>query len=379
VADILSGRIRSGVYNPGDLLPPERTLALDLGVNRRSVRAAINQMVGEGLVEHHPRCRPTVRMTAPLTNEERDQNREPQSKNVDSLLTSSSLIALIMWRGGGPMEQAVTAQQLIFQGMNETLMKRGYHAVFLDLGDRLGTEEENAAREAVQLRYLLNRGFGGAIFYPYAYRHNHALIDEVSRTMPFVLLDRKIPGIDTDFVGVDNYHSFAQITRHLIDLGHRRIAHVTRFEPIHTVEERAMAFMDTMHGIDLPGIAEIIVEVPPYADDRAWVAVDAIFQQPQGRRPTAAACVNDYMAVNLAKRLEYLGISIPSEVAIAGFDDIVRALHNGVALTTVAQPYEEIGNAAADLLMRRIADRSRPSQSIQLPASLVVRQSTVSS
>jgi LacI family transcriptional regulator len=315
-------------------------------------------------------------MATRSATEPRRSNGE-QNKNIVSQLTASNLIALIMWRGGEPMEQGVTAQQLIFQGINQTLLKRGYHAVFLDLGERIGTEDENAAREADHLRYTLDHGFGGVIFYPYAYRHNHGLIDDVSQRVPLVLLDRKIPGIETDFVGVNNYDAFARLTRHLIDLGHRRIALAMRFEPIHPVQERILAFVDTMQSIDLPGMAETILDVPPYQDDRAWAVVDAVFRQEPDLRPTAVACTNDHLALSVASRLQHLGLSIPKDVAVAGFDNIIPTLHNGVGLTTVAQPYEGIGIAAVDLLMRRIEDRSVPTRSMQLPAQLVVRSSTV--
>ena len=64
VTDILSDRIRSGLYSPGDLLPTERALAADLQVHRRSVRNAIDQLVQDGLVSHRPNCRPTVGLTS---------------------------------------------------------------------------------------------------------------------------------------------------------------------------------------------------------------------------------------------------------------------------------------------------------------------------
>jgi DNA-binding LacI/PurR family transcriptional regulator len=327
-------------------------------------------------VIHRPHCRPTVGLSVRRATEPRRVEAQPERGNAVSRISASNLVALIMWHGGGPLEHAVTSQQRIFSGMNQSLMKRGYHAVFLDLGERIGSEDENAAREAEQLRYIRDHGFGGAMFYPYAYRHNRELIEEVNRSVPLVLLDRKISGIDTDFVGIDNHGALADITRHLIAQGHRRIAHVTRFEPIHTVQERILGYTDTMRSKDSPDMEEMILNGPAYDDHRAWTVVDAVFGQPAGKRPTAAACSNDYMAVGLAKHLENLGLSVPTDVALTGFDNIIPALENGLGLTTVAQPYEEIGIAAVDLLMQRIEDRSSPTRSIELPAPLVIRAST---
>ncbi len=370
VAHILADRIRSGVYNTGEPLPTERALATDLGVHRRSVRTAIERLVQEGLVSQRPNCRPRVGPMAP-------DAPVPQGRQSSSRLSASNLVALIMWHGGGPLEHAGSSQQRIFWGMNQALMRLGYHAVFLDLGgERIGSKEENAAREAEHLRYIRDQGFGGALFYPYAYRSNGELIREVSRTVPLVLLDRKILSVDIDFVGIENRDAMFEATNHLIAQGHRRIAHVTRFEPIHTVQDRVQGYLDAMRGTDRADLTEMVLTVPPYADDRAWTVVDAVFRLPEEQRPTAVSCVSDYTAVGLAERLEFLGLSSPGDVALTGFDNIVSALPNGTGLTTVAQPYEQIGTAAVDLLMRRIADRRAPMKSVELQATLIARASS---
>jgi DNA-binding LacI/PurR family transcriptional regulator/DNA-binding transcriptional regulator YhcF (GntR family) len=372
VAGVLSERIRSGVYGAGEPLPTERTLAADLGVHRRSVRTAVEQLIRDGLVSQRPNCRPTVGRSAPEAS-------APRDRLSPSRISASNLIALIMWHGGGPLEHAGSSQQRIFWGMNQSLMRLGYHAVFLDLGgERIGSEEENAAREAEHLRYIRDQGFGGALFYPYAYRHNHDLVREVSRSVPIVLLDRKIPGADVDFVGIENHGAMAGATEHLIAQGHRRIAYLTRLEPIHSVQDRIQGYLAAMRGADASEVTEMVVTIPPYSDDRYWTLIDAVFRLPPGQRPTAAVCVNDYVAVGLAERLEYLGLSTPTDVALTGFDDIVPTLPNGTGLTTVAQPYEEIGASAVGLLMRRIQDRRAPTVSLELPAKLVVRASSMS-
>ena len=378
VAGILSERIRSRVYHAGDALPTERALAADLGVHRRSVRLAVEQLIRDGLVSRRPNCRP---MVGPPFQTEEPPFQEVAADTANppkptSQISASNLIALIMWHGGGPLEHARTSQQRIFWGMNQSLMKLGYHAVFLDLGGQIGLEEENAAREAEHLRYIRDQNFGGALFYPYAYRHNHELVREVSRHVPLVLLDRKIDGVDVDFVGVENRKAMFEVTEHLIAQGHRRIAHITRSEPIHSVQDRVQGYLDAMHGAGASERIEMILTLPPYHDARHWTVLDAVFRLPKEQRPTAAACLTDYTAVGLAGRLEYLGLSVPEDVALTGFDDIVPTLPNDLGLTTVAQPYEEIGIRAVELLMRRIKDREAPPASVELPVRLIVRGSS---
>ena len=370
VAGILTERITSGLYAAGEQLPTERALAEDLRVHRRVVRTAIDQLERDGLVFQRPHRRPTVGA--------RPQERDGETGDkVSSKISASNLVALIMWHGGGPLEHAGTSQQRIFWGMNQALAEVGRHAVFLDIGGvRMGTEEENAKREAAHLQYVLDNGFGGAIFYPYAYRNNRDLVKEVSRKLPLVLLDRKIAGVDADFVGIENHGAILEMTRHLLAQGHRRIAYVTRYEPIHSVQERIQGYLDAIRGVDALDVVEMILTMPPFHDERAWKVVDAIFRLPEGQRPTAAVCFTDYMAVSLSERLEYLGLSIPGDVALTGFDDIVPALPSGMGLTTVVQPYEQIGSKAVELLLRRMEDLSAPTESVELPPHLVFRESS---
>ena len=387
VVELLAERIRTGIYKDGELLPTERTLAADLGVHRRSVRMAVEQLVQMGLVSHRPNCRPVVGQQAapspaapPLSETtQRSGTAAPGERRSFSQISASNLVALIMWHGGGPLEHAGSSQQRIFWGMNQALMKLGYHAVFLDLGgEQIGTEEQNAAREAEHLRYIRDQGFGGALFYPYSYHRNTELVREVNRTVPIVLLDRRMPGVDPDFVGVENHNAMRRATEHLISQGHRRIVHFTRFETIQSVQDRILGYFDAMRAPLEDELRELVISVPEYRDDRYWPYIDALFHLPKDQRPTAAVCVNDYIAVHIAERLERHGLSVPDDVALTGFDNIVPALPNGLGLTTIAQPYEEIGSTAVDLLMQRIKDPSAPARSIELPAQLIVRGSTAS-
>jgi len=371
--DIISERIRSGVYGPGDQLPTERTLAADLHVHRRAVRTAIDQLVSAGLVSRRPHCRATVGEAT------EDVDKSDSRKPTGPRISTSSLVALIMWHGGGPLEHAGTSQQRIFWGMNQALMKLGYHAVFLDLGlEHPGAEAENAVREAAHLRYVQEQGFGGAVFYPYAYRSNAELVQEVAQTVPIVLLDRKIEGVSVDFVGLANRQAMFDVTQHLLSLGHRRITHITKTEPIHSVTDRVQGFVDAMRMHEGTDVVETVLTIPPYRDHREWTVADAVFRLPVDQRPTAAACFTDYQAVSFAEHLTQLGLSIPSDVALTGFDNIVPAIPSGLGLTTIAQPYEDMGSKAIELLMRRIDNPSAPPLSVELPGQLIVRASSTS-
>ncbi|MCW3058958.1 MAG: LacI family transcriptional regulator [Capsulimonas sp.] len=375
VVKALRDQILSGSYKTGDWLPSERSLAEGFGVDRGVIRVAIQQLVQSGLIVRQPHCRPIIGPIPPadvspdsIETEIAVVETEPESPRQHS-----NFIALLMWHGDPTFEQALTSQQRIFWGMNQALGQHGYHGVFLDLGDGVSIELENADREATELRYILDHGFGGAIFYPYAYRHNRELVEEVSRQMPIVTIDRQVDGVDTDHVGIDNYQAMFDLVNSLIDAGHRRIAYVTKIENIRAVQDRHRGYVDAVAKADLD---EIILCIPSRGRLKHWTAIHSAFRLPKEERPTAAVIFNDFSAVALTRILMNIGLSVPDDVAVTGFDDIAAHLPNGVGLTTVAQPYEEIGRKAVEVLLSRLHNPSSPKQYIELPAQLIVRESS---
>lgn len=404
MADLLTGirqAILSGQYPAGTWLPTERELARDFAVARRAVRRAIDILSEEGLVVSRPRFRPVVSSLSakpfslpsaaslPLPGQlDYSHASVPQGNNA-----GSRLVALVMWHGD-PEEQGVTAQQRIFWGMNRRLAQDGFHGVFLDLGGpihpdqenvdrakkdlRFSSETENAEREATYLRYALEYGFAGIVFYAYAYRRNRELIQEVARRIPIVLIDRMVPGIQADYVGVDNYRAQYEATKHVLSFGHQRVLFVTSVEAINTVQDRVEGYRQAMaDGPDGP-LPENILTAPGRWTEIEWLIFKSLFRLPHEQRPTAILCVNDHIAINVCRRLLDLGLSVPEDVALCGFDDNISVLPNDISLTTVAQPFEQIGITAAETFLARSSEISLPPRHIELPARLVIRASTSS-
>jgi len=343
------------------------------------VRSAIDQLVHDGLLVRQPHCRPIIADTAvPLaettSNGVAGRRLVSPAPEIHAPIAPSRFVTLIMWHGG-KLEQGGTVQQRIFWGMNQELAQAGYHGVFLDLGEKIGSQRENGEREAAHLRYALEQGMGGVIFYPYAYQENRELISEVSRRIPLCLIDRMLPGVEADYVGTQNFEGMRDAVRHLIAQGHRRIAYVTKSHPINPVQDRQQGYVEALHEA-FPNDPEEIVLTAPSFRDVPWTLFDTVFQQAPDRRPTAVVAFNDYEAVAVAERLQRLELRIPIDVALVGFDDIVRTLPNGIGLTSVVQPFEEIGHAAAAAFLRRVASPESATQHVELPTRLEIRESS---
>jgi DNA-binding LacI/PurR family transcriptional regulator len=332
-----------------------------LNVQRRVIRLAIAQLEEEGLLTRQPNCRPIVQASS-----------SAEGSFMDIRVDASRLVALVMFHGG-ILEEPESAQKRIFWGINQALGRAGRHAIFLDLGTKVGTPEENAAAEAAHLRYAMENEFGGIAFYAYAYKANRDLIREVSSKIPLVLIDRTIPGVDTDFVGIQNHQAMFDATKYLIALGHRRIAYVTTAEPINTVQDRLQGYMHALHDGADGEVYEMIISIPFVG--KYWPIFETVFRLPASERPTAVVCVNDYEAVRVTERLAYLNLKVPDDVSIIGCDNIVDELPGGIGLTTIAQPFEGIGEEAAQLLIKRSKSPNSLPITVELPSQLVIRQS----
>lgn len=368
VADILRKHILSGRYKTGAPLPPERVLTRELRSQRSIVRAAIEQLKDEGLLSKKWNCRPVIQSSNGYSRE-----RETHEAVKQARFSTSRLVALMMWHGG-TLEQQGTAQQRIFWGMNQELGQAGYHAVFMDLGAKVGTNEANAERERAHLEYAIDHSFGGVVFCPYAYGRNHNLVKIIAKQMPLIVIDRKLPGIDSDYVGLQNRQAMADAMTYLISLGHRRIAYITKNEPINTVQDRLQGYLEGLDRHFGNEAYEMVLPKPSMLNEN-WPAFDVIFSLGPGERPTAILCVNDYDAVYVVRRLKHLGLEVPRDVSVIGCDNLVKTLDTGVGLTSLAQPFEQIGVEAAKLFLRRAETPTPDPTQIELPAQLICRDS----
>jgi DNA-binding LacI/PurR family transcriptional regulator len=357
VAQTLRERIRQGYYAPGDRLPSERVLEQDLNVDRRAIATAIAQMISEGLVERRPNCRPIV--TSVRTA------RRCETSGVQRL-PASQLIALIMSRESGV--NCSHAQQRVFWGLNEGLIGSGIHCVFLDAGDRSSAEyPHKAEREAEQLTYALDFGFGGVVLYPHDSSSNRQLIEKISLRLPLVLLDRWIPGVHADFVEADDRRTTFEATLRLIERGHRRVALLVSGE---NVQNRLQGYREALHQA-LPVEPYEMVLTLPSTRSKSWPVLNAICGLPDDERPTAIICLSSHEALDVARCLEAREIVVLEHLSKISMDYVRGALPGGVGLSAIVPSLEEIGKISASLIIRRYHDPSTPFVNIELPTRVV--------
>jgi len=175
---------------------------------------------------------------------------------------------------------------------------------------------------------------------------------------------------------IDDQHGGRLAAEHLINKGHKTFAFLGDIEPperfaIHPVKSRLIGFSQTLQeaGLSLP---KTYIRSVPYTQKESRQAVQELLSLP--KPPTAIFAASDIQALSVMKVACQLNIKIPNDLAIVGFDDIDVAEH--VDLTTICQHLDESGRLAAEILLSRIDESSRPLQHIKLPLKLVERMTT---
>lgn len=187
----------------------------------------------------------------------------------------------------------------------------------------------------------------------------------LKRGLPFVFLNRRSYEVDVDAVVVDNVYGGRLVADLLVELGHRRIGAIFGPRETSTGREREMGFRQRLeeHGIEL---AEEVTTHGVFSFTAGAAGIRAVFSA--AKRPTALFCANDVIALGAIDEATRMGIRVPQEVSIVGFDDINVAAWKRFDLTTVHCDLFNLATVAADLLLKRIADPGRMhSQVVQRP------------
>jgi LacI family transcriptional regulator len=198
-----------------------------------------------------------------------------------------------------------------------------------------------------------------------------AYVDSIRRrNFPYVLIDHG--GIDDTgpSVGVTNRRGAIDAVSYLIELGHRRIGFITGHQEMPCAVERLNGYREALASAGLPFDAALVAE----GDFRSPLAYQRTRElMALAEPPTAIFASNDISAFSAMDAIRDLGLRIPDDVSVIGFDDIPAAASGNPPLTTVRQPMAEMGKQATRMLFELIADPKQAVERIELPTELMVR------
>ncbi|HEX6468267.1 MAG TPA: LacI family DNA-binding transcriptional regulator [Streptosporangiaceae bacterium] len=254
----------------------------------------------------------------------------------------------------------------IVRGIEDVLSEAGYSALIVNT-------DNDADREAAQVASLRTRQVEGLIFA--TARLRHPLLEQLVRDgVAMVLVNRKVDTAPIPSVICDDASGVGAAMRHLVELGHRRIAHLAGPQSTSTGTVRLRAFREAVAEAGLVA-DDALVEVCDYwTEEQGAMAVRRLLDG--GARFTAILAGNDLLALGAYDALAERGLRCPDDVSVVGFNDIRFMDKLRPPLTSVRIPHYEIGAEAARVLLERLANGSSPAKSVLLPPALVVRQST---
>lgn len=236
--------------------------------------------------------------------------------------------------------------------------------------------EYDAERRAIEL--LQTKGVDGMIATPVldADADLSHFFDLKRRNVPFVLLE-DVTGVRASLVDIDNVDGSRRAVQHLIELGHTRIVHFAG--PAYSMhsQERVVGVHRAYSASHLVFRDDGVVAAGAHMADGYRAALAYFGERAPADRPTAASCYNDLVAVGVCRALRELGLSVPDDVSVVGFDDIPLTEFLPVPLTTIRVPKFRMGQLAAEMLVRHVESHAMlPPQKASLEAELVVRAST---
>ncbi|HLO30939.1 MAG TPA: GntR family transcriptional regulator [Anaerolineales bacterium] len=354
----ISARIASGEWTAGAQIPTEAELESQLQVSRVTIRQALSAAVEEGLVVRLP-----GKGTFVSGKDSSTAIHKPEGfiGYVVPHLSSSFNVQILL-------------------GVESILKEKGYHLIFCN-------SEGDLSKENQLLQSLETNGMSGYIVQPvYAPENDRSLIHLASKGDRIVLIDRNLPGIAIDTVMSNHFEGGQRVVRHLIDQGYREIVYLAH-EPIQlpSIAERLRGYQAAMTSAKLNPQAPFVVGGPielGYVQDQNSptlhenLAVEMIADLLRGpARPEAIVAMNDLVAMLVLEAAEQVGLRIPDDLGVVGFDNLDCAVTND--LTTAAQRPYEIGSEAARLLLQRIHGDKDASKQMQLPTQLIIRGSSL--
>lgn len=256
-------------------------------------------------------------------------------------------------------------------GIEDSASVRGY-----DVMCSYSAGDFEKERKYIQL--FLERKVDGLIIAPLKDNRNVSVFRKLlQQKTPFVLIDRYIPDLETDFVVSDLKEGAYEAVAYLIQSGHTNIAHITEKSNISTVRDVLKGYEMAFARNNLLVKRELIEGVnPEFASDDFDAGYKGMKELLQKKIFTAVFCVGDEFAVGAVKALKEAGLRIPEDISVMGMDNLNLSSYLSPGLTSVAQDKTQMGKIAAEILMERIKDPAGKKKQIFLKPHLVLRGST---
>jgi DNA-binding LacI/PurR family transcriptional regulator len=320
-----------------DKLPGERVLASQLNVSYMTVRKAIAELVEEGILY-----------------KEATKGTFVSHKKINSKVTGN--IGFLL---DDEIDEGISSPyySLVFKSLEEEITRSGYNLLFFTDFDALNPLKTQKKIDGVVIC---------------CFPRIEDRIQEIKPYLPIVLLDNVSSDKSIPSVTIDNFHSCSQSVQYLISLGHRRIGFISGLLDSDICIDRLFGYTSALQRAGLDEDKTLVFK-GDYSYDSGQRAAEYFICLPNP--PTAIMCANDSMAMGAMKVIQESGLSIPDDISIIGFDDIMVAARVFPALSTNAAPIAAIAKTAIEILLDEINGINADYKHVVLQAELIKRDS----
>ena len=274
-------------------------------------------------------------------------------------LKRTQILGLVIPDGTNPYFAEVA------RSIEDTSYKKGYSVIICN-------SDGNLEKEQNYIEVLVSKQVDGVILVAAGMSTSHMKALQ-SAGMPLVLVDRDSPNIVADSVQIDNEYGGYIATRHLLDLGHRRIACLAGPSEVTPSGDRVLGYSRALKEADIVVEKELVRSGDFHSESGYRFAKEFLKMRVP---PTAIFACNDLMAFGALGAAAELGFRIPQDLSIVGFDDIKLTEYTNPPLTTIAQPRYEMGELAVRFLLERIKNTDIEPRNPILPCRIVIRKSS---
>ena len=254
------------------------------------------------------------------------------------------------------------------QGMEDVTFKDDYQLILTH-----SAEQEERERSALQT--LKSKRVDGILISSAESVKDYDFYKKIAESnTSLVFFDRCAEGMGVSCVSVDDLTASYNITRHLIEHGYKKIAHLRGALSVSISEKRLRGYKKALREDDIPVEDNLIVE-SGFHEKGGYEAMNKLLDAHKSDLPRAVFAVNDPAAFGAMEAIYNRGLSIPDDIAIVGFSDDIRAGLMKSPLTTVHQPAYNLGQRAAQKLIKLIENEDELAENIQILTSLKLRES----
>lgn len=293
----------------------------------------------------------------------RELNYSPNTLARGLVMNVSKTIGLLV----SGLNRESEKDQIIFSilsGVNDSLSEKEYDLILFNTNT-------SKQREKTYSQLCRERRVDGVIIQgiktddPY-------LKEVVESDIPCVLIDIPVHSDNVGYVTTDNVSGARKAVEHLIGLGHKKIGMINGHGKAFVSQKRLEGYVEALKEHGLPVIPQWVCN-GQFEEETAYEEARKLLIEHSDI--TAIFCASDIMALGALNAAKSLGIRVPEELSVIGYDDIILASYSNPALTTISQNFFQLGYQAAHLLVNMLEGKSEP-QIVTMPTKLVIRGST---